>query len=181
MHHEQIVKQDLQRKLRAHTCQSMTRKATQASVFFDISKHDFDRLTPQAVYRLRFSGRHSGPMGLDQLFVIATLHTAPALLTRRTLSAQGTSLAGLRLAPVLSLDPFASATASPGVATDPLEQMACRTLIGIEVAAPRQAILTKPRARLRFAPVVGWPWPIKRHVLRRTHGQVHARHIGTID
>ena len=77
MQHEQIVEQDVQRKLRAHTCQSMTRKATQASVFFDIGKHDFDRLTSQAVYGLRFRSLHPGPVGLNQLFMFATLHTAP--------------------------------------------------------------------------------------------------------
>lgn len=77
MQHEQIVEQDVQRQLRAHTCQSTTRKATQASVFFDISKHDFDRLTPQAVYRLRFRSLHPGAVGLNQLFMFATLHTAP--------------------------------------------------------------------------------------------------------
>ena len=77
MQHEQIVEQDVQRKLCAHTCQSMTRQATQASVFFDISKHDFDRLTPQAIDRLRFRGRHPGPVGLNQLFMFATLYTAP--------------------------------------------------------------------------------------------------------
>jgi hypothetical protein len=77
MQHEQIVEQDVQRKLRAHTCQSTTRKATQASVFFDIGKHDCDRLTPQAVYGLRFGRRHPGAVGLNQLFMFATLHTAP--------------------------------------------------------------------------------------------------------
>jgi hypothetical protein len=77
MQHEQIVEQDVQRKLRLHTCQSMTRKATQASVFFDIGKHDFDRLTPQAVHRLRFGRLHPGAVGLNQLFVFATLHAAP--------------------------------------------------------------------------------------------------------
>jgi hypothetical protein len=55
----------------------MTRKATQTSVFFDIGKHNFDRLTSQTVYRLRFRGLHPGPVGLNQLFVFATLHTAP--------------------------------------------------------------------------------------------------------
>jgi hypothetical protein len=77
MQHEQIVEQDVQRKRRAHTCQSMTRKATQTPVFFDIGKHDFDRLTSQAVYRLRFSGLHPGPVSLNPLFMFATLHTAP--------------------------------------------------------------------------------------------------------
>lgn len=77
MQRKQIVEQDVQRKLRAHTCQSMTRKATQTSVFFDIGKHDFDCLTSQAVYRLRFRGFHPGPVGLNQLFMFATLHTAP--------------------------------------------------------------------------------------------------------
>jgi hypothetical protein len=77
MQHEQIVEQDVQRKLRSHTCQSMTRKAAQASVFFDIGKHDFDRLTPQAIDGFRFRGRHPGPVGLNQLFMFATLYTAP--------------------------------------------------------------------------------------------------------
>ena len=77
MQHKQIVDQDIQRKLRAHTYQSMTRKATQASVFFDIGKHDFDRLTSQAIYRPRFRSLHPGPVGLNQLFMFATLYTAP--------------------------------------------------------------------------------------------------------
>ncbi len=80
MQREQIVEQDVQRKLRAHTCQSVTRKATQASVLFDIGKHDFDRLTSQAVYGLRFRSLHPGPVGLNQLFVLATLYTAPPFL-----------------------------------------------------------------------------------------------------
>ena len=77
MQHEQIVEQDLQRKLRAHTCQSMTRKATQASVFFDIGKHNFDGLTPQAIYSLCLSRLHPGPVGLNQLFMFATLYGLP--------------------------------------------------------------------------------------------------------
>jgi hypothetical protein len=60
-------------------------------VLFDIGKHDLDGLTPQAVHRFRFGRLHPGPMGLDQLFVFATLHTASAFLTRRTLLAKRTS------------------------------------------------------------------------------------------
>ena len=56
-------------------------------------------------------------------------------------------MAGLRLAPILPLHHFTPATAPPGVATDPLEQMAGRTFIGIEVAVPLELILAKLRAR----------------------------------
>jgi hypothetical protein len=62
----------------------MTRKATQASVLFDISKHDFDGLPPQVVDRLRFVGYHPGTMGEDEVFVLTTPQTAAAFLTRRT-------------------------------------------------------------------------------------------------
>src|SRR5688572_16998784 len=100
----------------------MARKATQAPVFFDIGKHDFNGLTPQAIHRLRFGRLHPSQVGLDQLFVFAPLHTASAFLTRRTLLAPGTSLAGLCLASILPLHYLTSATAYPRVATDPLEQ-----------------------------------------------------------
>jgi hypothetical protein len=159
----------------------MARKSTQAPVLFDIGKHNLDGLSPQAIHRLRFGRLHPGPMGLNQLFVFTTLHPASAFLTRRTLLAQGTSLAGLRLTSVLPLHDLAPATAPPSVATDPLEQMAGWTFIGIEVTVPCEAILTQPRARLGCAPVVGFPGTLERHVQRRTLGPVHARHLGTID
>jgi len=159
----------------------MARKATQTPVFFDIGKHDFNGLTPQAVHRLRFGRLHPGPVGLDQLFMFAPLHTASAFLTRRTLLAQGTSLAGLRRAPILPLDHFTPATAPPRVATDPLEQMAGWTFVSIEVAVPLKPILAKRRARFGLPPIVGFPWPLEPHALRRTLGQVHARHARTID
>jgi hypothetical protein len=87
MYNEEIVKQNLQRKLRADTRQSMARKATQAPVLFDIGKHNLDGLSPQAIHRLRFGRLHPSPVGLDQLFVFTALHTAAAFLTRRTLLA----------------------------------------------------------------------------------------------
>jgi hypothetical protein len=80
-------------------------------MFFDIGKDDFNGLTPQAIHRFRLSGLHPDTVGLDQLFMFATLHTAPASLTRRTLKPQRASLTGLRLAPVLPFHDLASATA----------------------------------------------------------------------
>jgi hypothetical protein len=46
----------------------------------------------------------------------------------------------LHFAPVLPLYHLASPAAHPFVAPDPLEQMAARTLIGIEVAMPLELI-----------------------------------------
>jgi hypothetical protein len=113
--------------------------------------------------------------------MFTTLHTASALLTRRTLRPQWASLAGLCLASVLPLHDLTPATAYSRVATDPLEQMACRALIGIEVAVPLELILAKPRARFGCTPVVGLPGSVEGHVLRRALGQVNPCHICTID
>src|SRR6267378_5676642 len=173
MHNEKIVQQNLQRKLRAHPGQAMARKATSPPVLFDIGKHDFDRLTPQAVHRLGLGSLHPGPVGYDQVFMLATLHTAAALFARCTALTQGTSLTGLNLAAIGPLHNLTSPTAHALVTPAPLEELAGRARRGIEVAMPRKLILAKERGGLGPAPVIFFPRSIERHALRRALGQVH--------
>jgi len=46
---------------------------------------------------------------------------------------------------------------------------------------PRKLILAKERGGLGPAPVIFFPRSIERHALRRALGQVHSRHIATVD
>ena len=88
MQHEQIVHQHLERQLRAGARETMARKTTSAPMFFQVCKHDFDRLPTPPVDGFGFLGLHPGLMGNDDVFVLATPKTAAALLARRALRPQ---------------------------------------------------------------------------------------------
>src|SRR6188508_3413816 len=109
----------------------MTRKTAQTPVFFDIGKDDFDRLTSQAIESLRFGGFHPGSVGLNQVFVFATLHTATILFARCTLLTKRAGLTGLGIAAIRRHHDFTPTTAHLLMAPSPLEQLTCRAYIGV--------------------------------------------------
>src|SRR3970040_1755197 len=112
----------------------MARKATQTAVLLDIGKHDFNRLSPQAVHRLCFSRLHPGPVRDHEVFVLATLHTSTAFFARGTLITKGASLTGLGVAAIGPLHDFTPATARALVVPAALEQLAGWAGISIEGA-----------------------------------------------
>ncbi len=87
MEHEQIVNQYLQRQLRAGTCQTVARKPTQAPKFFEVRKHNFDRLTAQSIDRFGFCRLHPRPMCHDEVFVFAASKATTTFLAAGALDA----------------------------------------------------------------------------------------------
>ena len=61
-------------------------------MFFDIGKHDFDRLASQPIDRPRFVGLHSGPMRNDEVFVLTAPQTPTAFLAGCTVLSERAGL-----------------------------------------------------------------------------------------
>src|SRR6266849_8827971 len=100
-------------------------------MFFEVCKHDFNRLTAQPVDCFGFLCLHPGLMCDDDVFMFAAPNTAAAFFARRALRPQQARMAGCGLHPIAHHDFLTPPTPTTRFASHPLEHMPCWTPIGL--------------------------------------------------
>jgi hypothetical protein len=139
-------------------------------MFFQVCKHQLDRLLPQPVDRFGACGLHPGLMRQDECFVFAPPKTATDFVACRAWRPERARLARGGLDPVAYDDFLTASTPPTRFASHALEQMSRWTPRGLQLREPLALGLREQSEHLGRTDVMRFPGPVQGHLCLGTEG-----------